>query len=66
MDFDRARFVRARRSGGAGDNCVECTFDFVPVGVVGFRDSKDPSGPVLAVTPADWAVFVAAIRAEHL
>ncbi|MEV6525101.1 DUF397 domain-containing protein [Longispora sp. NPDC051575] len=66
MDFDGARFVKARRSGGNEGNCVECTFDFVPVGVVGVRDSKDQAGPVLAFPTADWSAFVTATRAEHL
>ncbi|WP_412541896.1 DUF397 domain-containing protein [Longispora sp. K20-0274] len=65
MDFERARFVKARRSGSNADNCVECTFDFVPVGVVGVRDSKDPVGPILAVPTADWASFVATVKATR-
>lgn len=32
-------------------------------GMVAVRDSKDPSGPVLAFTPRDWQAFTAAIRA---
>ncbi|WP_412540901.1 DUF397 domain-containing protein [Longispora sp. K20-0274] len=63
MDLSRARFVKAQRSGGnSGGNCVECTFDHVSAGVVGVRDSKDPSGPVLVFPVADWAAFVAARR----
>ncbi|WP_412541732.1 DUF397 domain-containing protein [Longispora sp. K20-0274] len=61
MDFSRAGFVKARRSSGQGDNCVECTFDFVADGVVGVRDSKDPTGPVLAVPTADWRTFLAGV-----
>lgn len=26
------------------------------------RDSKDPSGPVLRFTPAEWAAFTAGVR----
>ncbi|WP_412541895.1 DUF397 domain-containing protein [Longispora sp. K20-0274] len=67
MDFGRARFVKPRRSSsGTDNNCVECTFDFVPVGVVGVRDSKDPVGPILAVPTADWQVFLTAIRMSAL
>ncbi|WP_329109930.1 DUF397 domain-containing protein [Micromonospora sp. NBC_01699] len=45
---------------GAGD-CVEVAHDLS--GVVGVRDSKDPSGPVLTFTPAAWAGFVSATAA---
>lgn len=44
---------------GANGNCVEvATFE----SLVGVRDSKDPAGPVLAVTPGDWTAFLAGIR----
>jgi hypothetical protein len=45
------------RSGAQGDNCVEVATNVV--GVVAVRDSKDPAGPVLAVTPAQWRAFLA-------
>ena len=31
--------------------------------VIFVRDSKDPGGPVLTLAPADWAAFVAGVRA---
>jgi hypothetical protein len=34
-------------------------------GVVGVRDSKDRSGPVLAFAPADWRAFLTTVRAGH-
>ena len=39
------------------ESCVEISFtaDHAAVGV---RDSKDPSGPFLAVTAHDWETFV--------
>ncbi|MFG2055425.1 DUF397 domain-containing protein [Micromonospora sp. NPDC048930] len=43
--------------------CVEVATNVVAAhGVVGVRDSKDPSGPALAVSPPGWTAFVAAIR----
>jgi hypothetical protein len=30
------------------------------------RDSKDPAGPMLSFTPAEWSAFTAAIRAGQL
>jgi len=47
------------RSGANGDNCVEVAV--VPEGVL-VRDSKDPAGPVLAVSPAEWRTFLTDLR----
>lgn len=49
---------RSSRSGPDG-NCVE-----VAAGsdVVAIRDSKDPTGPVLTVTPYQWRSLLAAVR----
>ena len=45
---------KARRSVGNGA-CVELApFD----GMVAMRDSKDPDGPVLVYTPAEWDAFL--------
>jgi hypothetical protein len=38
-------------------NCVEVAD--LPSGGVAIRDSKDPSGPVLTFTPAQWRAFTA-------
>lgn len=44
--------------------CVEVATNVVAAhGVVGVRDSKDPSGPTLAVNPPGWTAFITAIRA---
>jgi len=43
------------RSGANGDNCVEVATDGDRVLV---RDSKQPHGPVLAVTAAEWRTFL--------
>jgi hypothetical protein len=57
-DLSRARWFKSIRSGNNG-NCVEVAF----VGdVVATRDSKNPSGPVLVVTPAAWTAFLASVR----
>ena len=43
--------------------CVEIAS--LPDGGAAVRDSKDPTGPVLTVPPAQWAAFVgAASRGE--
>lgn len=42
-----------------GGNCVEVA----PLSeAVAVRDSKDPSGPVLAVAPAAWGAFTTALQ----
>jgi hypothetical protein len=47
-------------SGGNGGNCVEVART-LPAAVA-VRDSKDPDGPKLIFTPADWTAFTTAIR----
>ncbi|MEU2614453.1 DUF397 domain-containing protein [Micromonospora sp. NPDC007271] len=43
--------------------CVEVADNLArTAGVVAVRDSKDPSGPVLTVSPPGWTAFVEAIR----
>ncbi|WP_030778170.1 DUF397 domain-containing protein [Streptomyces sp. NRRL S-920] len=42
-------------SGGSGDDCVE----IAPCpGAIHVRDSKNPTGPQLALEPRAWAEFV--------
>ncbi|WP_242883551.1 DUF397 domain-containing protein [Actinomadura litoris] len=50
---------RSSHSGGQGGNCVEVA-DAASVIVV--RDSKDPEGSRLALTPAAWRAFAQHIR----
>ncbi|MGC5308611.1 DUF397 domain-containing protein [Micromonospora zamorensis] len=49
--------------------CVEVADNLVDVhGLVAVRDSKDQTGPTLAVSPPGWTAFIGAIRAgrfEH-
>ncbi|MGC4891437.1 DUF397 domain-containing protein [Micromonospora sp. DT227] len=59
MDMTGASWRKSTRSGSNGGNCVEVA-DNLP-GVVGVRDSKDPTGPTLAFEPASWRAFVAQI-----
>ncbi|MEV8397446.1 DUF397 domain-containing protein [Streptomyces niveus] len=44
-------------SGSNGGECVQVAVG-IP-GIVPVRDSKNPTGPVLALTPTVWAHFVA-------
>ncbi|NVI86941.1 DUF397 domain-containing protein [Actinomadura sp. BRA 177] len=50
---------------GAGNNtCVEVALN-VP-GVVGVRDSVDPDGPVLVVSPSAWRVLTSRIKNDDV
>ncbi|MFI7219305.1 DUF397 domain-containing protein [Micromonospora sp. WMMA1998] len=55
MELTGATWRKSTRSGTQGD-CVEVADNLV--GVVGVRDSKDPTGPVLTFSPAAWRAFV--------
>ncbi|MFG2165440.1 DUF397 domain-containing protein [Micromonospora chersina] len=57
------RWRKSIRSANEG-NCVEVA-DNLP-GVVLVRDSKDPSGPTLAFTPAAWRSLVTSLRRHGL
>jgi hypothetical protein len=57
-----------RKSSATADqgNCVEiaCDVGIAPEGSsVLVRDSRDPSGAVLAFSPGDWSAFLRRVRA---
>jgi Domain of unknown function (DUF397) len=59
MGTRRVKWRKSSHSGANGGTCVE-------VGaagrVVAVRDSKDPDGPKLAFTPADWRAFTRKVK----
>jgi hypothetical protein len=58
-DLSDMRWKKSSRS-GAGNNCVEVAdLD----GGRAVRDSKNPTGPALMVTVAEWSAFTAGVRA---
>lgn len=57
MNLSNARWKKSTRSGTSGGDCVEVA-DNLP-GIVGVRDSKDPTGPALVFGPGAWRAFVA-------
>jgi hypothetical protein len=59
MELIGARWRKSSRSSGNGGACVEVA-DNLP-GVVGVRDSKDPTGPALTFTPESWRTFVTGV-----
>ncbi|MFI9632865.1 MULTISPECIES: DUF397 domain-containing protein [unclassified Nocardia] len=57
-DLSGAKWFKSSRSGG-GKECVEVAH--LAGGMVGVRDSKNPTGPALVFTPAAWDAFTAGI-----
>lgn len=56
VDLSRAPWFKSSRSTGMKE-CVEVAF--VDGGMVGVRDSKNPTGPALVFTPGEWDAFTA-------
>ena len=56
MDLSGAIWRKSTRSSGNQGDCVEVA-DNLP-GVVGVRDSKDPTGPVLTFSRDTWRAFI--------
>lgn len=55
---------KSTRSAGA-DNCVEVAAGTEGRAWAAVRDSKDPDGPVLVVSPAAFTAFVRAVSRLH-
>jgi uncharacterized protein DUF397 len=53
-------------SQGNGGECVEWAHQASASGHVAVRDSKDPTGPRLAFTTAEWSAFIAAVKDGRL
>ncbi|MBF6236801.1 DUF397 domain-containing protein [Nocardia otitidiscaviarum] len=58
VDLSDARWFKSSYSGGSQD-CVEIAH--LAAGVVGVRDSKNPTGPALVFTLGEWDAFTAGI-----
>ncbi|WP_026411554.1 DUF397 domain-containing protein [Actinomadura oligospora] len=59
-DLSGAEWRKSTHSAQGGDECVEVA-GLVPV--VAVRDSKDPDGPKLLLSPSAWRDLVARARA---
>ena len=55
---------KSSHSGGNGGECIEVASTSKPL--VAVRDSKDPNGPKLAVTPPEWESFIQRVRGATL
>jgi hypothetical protein len=60
MDTSHVTWRKSTYSGSNGGGCLEVAH--TPGPAVAVRDSKDPDGPRLAFTPADWQAFLAQIK----
>ena len=56
VTLDGATWIKSRRSGPTGGNCVEVAF--LAEGEVAMRNSRHPVGPALVFTRAEWEAFL--------
>jgi hypothetical protein len=59
--LDAAIWRKSSYSGSNGGDCVEVAA--LPDQGLAVRDSKDPDGPKLTFTRAEWRTFTAAVKA---
>lgn len=55
VDLSGAEWFKSSHSGGTNE-CVEIAH--LDSGMVGVRDSKNPTGPALVFTPGQWDAFL--------
>lgn len=60
MDIDHATWRTSSYTNGEGGACVEVA-DLAD-GHHAIRDSKNPTGPALTFTTAEWAAFTTGVR----
>jgi hypothetical protein len=53
-------WIKSRRSGPTGGNCVEVAF--LDGGEIAMRNSRHPSGPALIFTRSEWDAFLGGAR----
>jgi len=57
--FSNAKWFKSSKSGAAG-HCVEVAF--LENNGVGVRNSRDPQGPAIEYTAAEWDAFLAGAK----
>jgi hypothetical protein len=63
LDLARAQWSKSSYSSSNGA-CVEVAQNLL--GVVVVRDSKDPDGPKLLISPAEWRTFLGRLTGRQL
>lgn len=58
-DLTAAQWRKSSRSGAEGGECVEVA-SLAPL--IAVRDSKDPNGPKLIISAADWRAFTRRVK----
>jgi hypothetical protein len=53
-------WIKSSYSGPTGGNCAEVAF--LADGAVAMRNSREPDGPALVFTAAEWSAFLAGAR----
>jgi hypothetical protein len=62
MDLKNIKWRKSSHSGSNGGDCIELAG---LTGVVAVRDSKDPDGPVLLLTPATLRTAIQSATRTH-
>ncbi|HUY45810.1 MAG TPA: DUF397 domain-containing protein [Streptosporangiaceae bacterium] len=60
--LDGATWRKSSYSGSNGGACIDVA-DNLP-GIVAVRDSKDPHGPNLTFSPAEWRTFITSVKKD--
>ncbi|HEV2638158.1 MAG TPA: DUF397 domain-containing protein [Actinocrinis sp.] len=60
LDLSSASWRKSKRSGNQGGNCVEVAE--LANGARAVRDSKNPDGPKLVFTAAEWDAFIGGVK----
>jgi uncharacterized protein DUF397 len=59
-DLSQAIWRKSTYSSSTGQNCVEVSTSLF--GIVAVRDSTDPSGPKLLLSPSEWRSFLGRLK----
>lgn len=59
VDLIRAAWKKSVRSGQEGGNCIEVAD---VSGAIAVRDSKNPTGPTLILSPRQWENFLRGVK----
>lgn len=62
MDLTSADWRKSSYSSSNGGNCVEVAFSLMDD--VAVRDSKNPDGGALVLSPAAWRALIASVKAS--